>query len=234
LGDVSESCVSRPFEKSEPPTETRKIAARMLIFAQVREEQVTILRQALPKCRINWWRAKQLKAMTKPPTPAEPKRKRRWYQYSLRTFFVMMTAVCIWLGWLTNQARQQRAAVAWVEEMGGSVYYDYEWVDGRFIGEAELPGPKWLREMLGIDFMADVVSVQMSYATASELAALAGLKNVQVLHLVGMPVSDMKPVFELNNLQWLDLGGTQVSEEQVTRLRRALPKYMITGPEESQ
>ena len=29
--------------------------------------------------------------------PTEPKPRRRWFQFSLRTFFVLLTVACVWL-----------------------------------------------------------------------------------------------------------------------------------------
>ena len=46
------------------------------------------------------------------------KPKRRWYQYSLRSLMIVMTVLCVWLGYISNEAMNQKAAV-WVEEVGG-------------------------------------------------------------------------------------------------------------------
>ena len=75
--------------------------------------------------------------------PSKPKR--RWFQFSLRTFLVLMTVFAVWFGWAMNKAREQRKAVAWVEELGGAVWYDYQVdEDGRESTPAELPGPNSL------------------------------------------------------------------------------------------
>lgn len=55
-----------------------------------------------------------------------PKPKRRWLSLSLKTFLILLTIGCIWFGWAVNRARQQRAAVEWVTDLGGNVYYDFE------------------------------------------------------------------------------------------------------------
>lgn len=50
---------------------------------------------------------------------AEPKPKRRWYQYSLRSLVVVMVLFCIlfaWVGYKVRKARRQRAAVVLLEE----------------------------------------------------------------------------------------------------------------------
>ncbi len=141
-----------------------------------------------------------------PDAPSKPKHKRRWFQFSLLKLLLLVTGLALWFGWLANQAREQREAVAWVEEMGGSVQYDYETdEDGEFIDDVEPPGPKWLRDILGIDFLDDVVYVDL-YDT---------------------PVSDVTPLAGLTNLVWLQLNETPVSEEEITKLRQALPNCII-------
>ena len=56
---------------------------------------------------------------------SDPKKPRRRYlQFRLRTFLVVLTLVCLWFGWLVNRSNQQRKAVAWVLQMGGSVRRD--------------------------------------------------------------------------------------------------------------
>jgi Leucine-rich repeat (LRR) protein len=188
--------------------------------------------------------------MADSPTPTKPKRKRRWYQYSLRTFLLLITIFAIWLGYLSNEARKQREAVAWVKEMGGMLGYDYEVdEDGYLKQDGKPPGPKWLRETLGIDFMADVCSVALSGADVNDVTRLAGLKKLQWLRLEGAQVtdvtplaglrklhrlaldgthvSDVTPLAGLKNLRELYLWGTRVSKEQVTSLRKALPNCVI-------
>jgi hypothetical protein len=59
-------------------------------------------------------------------TTDSPKRKRRWFQFRLRTLLLLVTVFAVWFGWLAHQARQQKEAVAWVREMEGTARYDYE------------------------------------------------------------------------------------------------------------
>jgi hypothetical protein len=190
--------------------------------------------------------------MAEPPTPAKPKRKRRWYQYSLRTFLLLITVFAIWLGWLTNEARKQREAVAWVEETSGWVFYDYEFkADGTYIQNAEPPAPEWVLQILDIHYFADVTCVDFFTSEINDLRPLAGLKDIERLALYNVPVSDLTPLAELNNLQRLSLIGTDVRDltplaalknlkrfdirvspvdkEQVAKLRKALPNCEIVN-----
>jgi hypothetical protein len=38
-----------------------------------------------------------------------PKTRRRWFRFSLRTMLVLVTLVCVYLGWATNWRRQREA-----------------------------------------------------------------------------------------------------------------------------
>lgn len=57
------------------------------------------------------------------------KRRRRWFQYSLRSFLVVVTALAVWLGVVVNRAREQREAVKAIEALGGSVMYDWHFFE---------------------------------------------------------------------------------------------------------
>ncbi len=80
---------------------------------------------------------------------SDPKtRHRRYRQFSLRTFLVVLTVACVWFGWQVNRANRQRKAVAWVLDIGGAVKYDYEVDDaGSYIPDAKPTGPEWLRDL---------------------------------------------------------------------------------------
>lgn len=40
---------------------------------------------------------------------------RRWFRYSLRTFFVLLTVFAVWLGVQVKWIRDRHAALAWAE-----------------------------------------------------------------------------------------------------------------------
>jgi hypothetical protein len=65
-----------------------------------------------------------------------------------------------------QQAEKQRAAVEAISAANGFAYYGYQLdADGKLTAKslyfAELPGPDWLRERLGVDAFADVVRVDL-------------------------------------------------------------------------
>jgi|SRR6185437_4873040 len=88
--------------------------------------------------------------------------RRRWLQFSLRGFFVLLTVSAIWLGVLSNRAREQREAVKAIEAAGGVVHYDWEVefsasVDSLITDRrAEPPGPDWLRRTIGEEYFQEI------------------------------------------------------------------------------
>jgi hypothetical protein len=51
---------------------------------------------------------------------------RRWLQFSLRGFLVMVTIGCLWLGRKAEQAHKQAAAIRAIEALGAVVQYDWQ------------------------------------------------------------------------------------------------------------
>jgi hypothetical protein len=135
------------------------------------------------------------------------RRKRRWFQFGLRTLFLVTTALAVWLGIHTHRARQQRDAVAAIRRYGGWVRYDYHFPSGAYTykdydGNAESPFPSWLVDYLGIDFLHSVVQVNLNFSedsgarqenrnrTDEALRYLPQLPNLRVLLLEGTQARD--------------------------------------------
>jgi len=45
--------------------------------------------------------------------------RRRWFQFSLRTMFVVVTVFAVWLGWQLKIVNERQAFLLWVENTGG-------------------------------------------------------------------------------------------------------------------
>ena len=93
-------------------------------------------------------------------TATHTKPKRRFLRFSVRTLLLLMLVFGVVLGWKVERARKQREAVAWVLEMGGTVFYNYQLDDDQsYVPDAKPRGPEWLRKRLGSHFFDDVVYV---------------------------------------------------------------------------
>jgi Leucine-rich repeat (LRR) protein len=139
------------------------------------------------------------------PAPKPTKRKRPWLRFSLRTFFLVVTALCIWIGIRVNAARHQREAIAAILKAGGSVTFDYQLIAGSgrpgtsaTSPAANPPGPVWLRDLIGEEFFRTAVAVTFDYRahqrslTTSELAELSKLPALRTLSAVNSPFSRVR------------------------------------------
>ncbi len=138
----------------------------------------------------------------------------RWYQFTLRSLFIVMFLACIGMSWVSikmQQARKQKEAVEWINRLGGNAFYD----NGAF-GQAPPPSPKWLRILLGDDFFTNVDGVSLSHTQVTDagLEHLNGLKQLQTLWLDHTQVTHagLEHLKGLKQLQELLLGSTPVTD----------------------
>jgi len=95
------------------------------------------------------------------------------------------------LGWLVRSAHVQRDAVAAIRRAGGSVSYDWEWNNGKSVPGGKPWAPKWLVDLIGVDYFAHVTSVRLKPALTDEAIEEVGhLTQLERLQLVGHFVND--------------------------------------------
>ena len=125
-------------------------------------------------------------AMNESPKAEPPTRKRRWFQFSLRSLMIVVTLLAVplgYVGWHVKTVRTRKAFQERLELQGGWVYVASD--SRRFawhpapIGSLELP---WIRQHLG-DEAAIVVYVPTGdeynedYAEASRLFPEASIER---------------------------------------------------------
>jgi hypothetical protein len=156
------------------------------------------------------------------PTKAEPpKRKCRWYQFSLRSLLLAVTACAIWLGWYANRVHRQHAAVLAVLDLGGTVAYDYQIVEtqgGRFMfyPNAVPAWPGWVVAAFGVDSVQNVVSVGImnGRATDETLKLIGRIPSIRSVSLKGGNVTNRGVAYlsDLSDLHALGLWKTRVGD----------------------
>ncbi len=105
-------------------------------------------------------RAKDVPAQNATETSSPSRTRRRWFQFSLRTLLIFVAVFGLLAAWVSgpvHRANRQRIAVEKLTNLGALVKYDYEDADP---ANAEPPEPRWLRELLGVDYFANVVGVE--------------------------------------------------------------------------
>ncbi len=160
----------------------------------------------------------------------------RFLQFRLRTLFVLLTAVALWLGWQVRQAERQRRAVQAILDVGGIVEYDFE------SSAANGWRPAWVRRLIGNDLLHDVVSVQFDGArmmvelrrydlptkeqfalALSHLGDLPALERLELGIMLPLTDADLANVAALAELRELTIYAQQVTDaglEHLASLRR--------------
>jgi hypothetical protein len=145
-----------------------------------------------------------------------------WYALACLALFGCGSA---WVP-LAQRAAGQRAAVRAIEDLGGDITYDFE-----LLGNAEPPGPRWLRAWIGDDYFRRVTSVAFwdPHTTDEHLRILTTLNRVRRVYLDGTQVTDAGLVHleHLTDLELLSLRSTHVTVETRERLQKRLPSCGI-------
>ena len=97
-------------------------------------------------------------------TLAEPVSRpwRRFLRFSVRGMIVLVLVFGAGLGWIVHEAHIQRDAVAAIKKAGGFVKYDWEWRFGKNISGAKPWAPRWLVDLIGVDYFGHVTVVGLT------------------------------------------------------------------------
>jgi hypothetical protein len=124
-----------------------------------------------------------------------------------------------------EQARKQRAAVDAIRRMGGVVYYDYQVYFDKS-QNAPPPGPEWLRERFGVDFIATVQEVFLSDslddAGLQQLDEhFKALPRLETLGIGGTNVTDtgLKHLAGLSQVKRLSIWGTSITDSGLEHIQ---------------
>ncbi len=145
------------------------------------------------------------------------KLRRRFFRFGIRTFLVVVVGLSVWLAWFVYRVERQKNAVAWVIENGGSVVYDYEMNADGVDDEPDLPAPKWLVNLIGIDYFSSVVDVMIQGTHSGDrlvldLSPLQGFPRLESLYLASVDSADWSPISKLENLYELILEYTNFDD----------------------
>ena len=149
---------------------------------------------------------------------AEPQpKRRRWYQFSLRTLMLFMVVCAIPSGWVGSKlesTRREQVVVAKLEVIGVTVEYH------------EMYGPPWItrhfRRIREVTFV-------LTQGNDTRLAYLKGLTNLESLWIWDLRPTNtgLEHLKELTCLKQLVLFCTETTDEDVAKLQQALPNCEI-------
>lgn len=85
-------------------------------------------------------------------------------QFSLRAMLLAVTCFAVIVGAIANRAHKQRSARELIQNLGGTVAYDYQLdQDGQIITVPPEPAvPRWLRSTIGDDFFFRITYVDLN------------------------------------------------------------------------
>lgn len=186
-----------------------------------------------------------------------PARQRR---VMIRVLFGVSLVVGMASGWVVmarQKADRQAEARDAIRQAGGVVYFDYQWRDGKPLPEAAPPGARWVRGLVGDDFLDRITAVDLtgvahpdemirqllllpylhtvraggSALSDRSLEVLGRLRGLRDLDLSGTAVTDadVSQLGNLKRLQRLDVTGTALSDTGLTQLDQTLPKCRIAS-----
>ena len=168
---------------------------------------------------------------TDAPKINPPKRKRRWLQFSLRSLLIFTTICAMACGWLAKRIEMKRKEREAFCHFAPGVAYDYQ-IDSsserKIDRNAEPPGPKWLRQVLGDNFFGKVVRVDIQgghkigqQITDADMKFLADLPDLESVDFWHQPVTDKGVAYiaTLPQLRTLLLDGTGITDVGVERLK---------------
>ena len=129
-----------------------------------------------------------------------------------------------WLAWLDSPQRAHpRDAVAAIRRAGGQVWYEWEYQDGRFyMGEFHCPWPKWLVDHVGVDYLGNVIRVDLTKrGSDADLAHVGNLCRLEDLLLIDSSVTDsgLAHLRRSTTLRSLFLAGTRISDSGLAHLK---------------
>lgn len=132
--------------------------------------------------------------------------RKRQLRFSLRFMLIATTAFTVWFGLQLNFARQQRAAVNRIREVGGFVYYDFQ-VDES--GKEDLKAvpwePTWLLNVIGVDFFHGVKRVNLVYGKDPKTGGRVEVSRNSDKYI--------REVANFRRLEWLLMAEGQATDE---------------------
>lgn len=148
---------------------------------------------------------------------------KKWWQISLRTLLLSITAICILLALVLGRARDQQKAVRAIEKVYGRVYYDYHLMENGQIEDRPATWvPQWLSRGLAKHVVHPVVYVDLDseLVTDATLAEVAKLRHLKILHIANTSITNdgLRVLQALPELRVVTLNTEGITDEAMEHL----------------
>ena len=165
-------------------------------------------------------------------------------QFRLATLLIAITLVGVWLGVWTDRANRQKRALAAIAAARGEVHFAHEFdAADHGIPDAQPPGPKWLRQMIGDDYLQRVAVVyladteyygdlkafglsQINNEVLRSFESLPDVEVIQLMHTRAITDAGLSHLRSLKKLQALYLHDCHVTGTGCAQLA-ALPNLKV-------
>jgi len=137
-----------------------------------------------------------------------------------------MFVLCFGLAYVAS-VREQREAIRGMRLSNPSATLLYEYqldAAGHLNRDGQAPGPRWLRERVGVDSLASVTGADMFYPTDADMTAIARLPKLRRLLMercIDLTDAGLKSVGGMTSLEYLVLGeADQITDAGLLELAR--------------
>jgi hypothetical protein len=159
--------------------------------------------------------------MTDPTSPPTKLKKRRWLQFSLRTFLLTIALISAWLAFYYIPAQRADRAAKTLQDKGISVCYDYQHVPGTspfsYSFRVPQPGPAFLRKLLGDGLFQHAESINRDHAVlkADDLSPLETIPTIRHILFYACQIGDehLKHFAGMRLLELLSVGEGQITDQ---------------------
>jgi hypothetical protein len=176
----------------------------------------------------------------------EPKPRRRWFRFSIRSLLLLVVLIAIPLALKVNQVHHQRLVVAELRKLKVLVAFDYNRpnpfshvIDPQGHSHwgtrvAEPFGPKWLRNILGDDFFSEVTDIltpgENLEVTDDTLNLIATLRSPRSINIQSDHISDegFRHLATLGQLEDLCIVARSITDAGLTHLGKLTQLNSLT------
>jgi hypothetical protein len=144
---------------------------------------------------------------------------------SIRTFLIILTVTGVWFAYVTNAARSQKLAVDRIEELGGSVAFDYQF-DSKMNWRTtpKPPLPQWLINLIDEEYSRSVSIVNLDDRSDPEnddlmvFAQTTDLRQLTFCNRKRITDDGLAHLAPLSRLEVLALDGTNIQGDGLRHL----------------